>query len=171
VADSRITKKHLAEALKGLMKEESFGKISVSDVCEKCNMNRKSFYYHFKDKYDLMNWIFDSEAAACIKKARVASFSELVSVFTEHFWSNRDFYRKALETQGQNSFTEHLRNRLFSIILMYIGKSTSERELNVFKAKFYADAIVCSIDNWLSSKEPLSCKEISLFICSAIDVR
>ena len=41
--------------------EQSFEKISVSDICERCGMNRKSFYYHFKDKYDLVNWIFDTE--------------------------------------------------------------------------------------------------------------
>ena len=46
------------EALKGLMAEMPFEKINVSQICERCGMNRKSFYYHFKDKYDLVNWIF-----------------------------------------------------------------------------------------------------------------
>ena len=59
MADSNITKKALAEALKELMEEKSFEKINIGDICEKCEMNRKSFYYHFKDKYDLVNWIFD----------------------------------------------------------------------------------------------------------------
>ena len=57
MADSNITKKALAGALKELMDTKPFQKISVSDICERCQMNRKSFYYHFKDKYDLMNWI------------------------------------------------------------------------------------------------------------------
>ena len=58
MAESSITKNALAEALKGLMMEKNFEKISVSDICDRCNMNRKSFYYHFRDKYDLLNWIF-----------------------------------------------------------------------------------------------------------------
>ena len=41
--------------------EKTFDKINISDICEPCYMNRKSFYYHFKDKYDLVNWIFDTE--------------------------------------------------------------------------------------------------------------
>lgn len=61
MADSNITKQALAGALKELIEEQSFEKISVSDICEGCGMNRKSFYYHFKDKYDLVNWIFDTE--------------------------------------------------------------------------------------------------------------
>ncbi len=50
MTDSNITKKALAAALKDLMKTTSFEKISIQDICEKCHMNRKSFYYHFKDK-------------------------------------------------------------------------------------------------------------------------
>ena len=61
MADSNITKRTLASALKELMESTPFTKITVSDICAKCNMNRKSFYYHFKDKFDLVNWIFDVE--------------------------------------------------------------------------------------------------------------
>ena len=50
MADSNITKNALAASLKNLMREKPFEKISVSDICEACGMNRKSFYYHFKDK-------------------------------------------------------------------------------------------------------------------------
>ena len=59
MSESNITKNALASSLKELMKTKNFEKISVSDICEGCNMNRKSFYYHFRDKYDLLNWIFE----------------------------------------------------------------------------------------------------------------
>ena len=52
MADSNLTKRALSAALKELMNEQPFVKISVGDICERCEMNRKSFYYHFKDKYD-----------------------------------------------------------------------------------------------------------------------
>ena len=55
MADSSITKNALAMALKQLMKTQGFDKISVSEICKECGMNRKSFYYHFRDKYDLVN--------------------------------------------------------------------------------------------------------------------
>ena len=55
-ADSNLTKRALAAAMKELMEQMPFSKISVSDIAEQCGMNRKSFYYHFKDKYDLVNW-------------------------------------------------------------------------------------------------------------------
>jgi len=64
VAESNITKKALSSALKELIQEKPFEKISVADICQKCNLNRQSFYYHFKDKYDLVNWVFDTEFIA-----------------------------------------------------------------------------------------------------------
>lgn len=49
MADSYITKRALATSLRELMQEQPFDKISVSQICDGCGMNRKSFYYHFKD--------------------------------------------------------------------------------------------------------------------------
>ena len=69
MADSSITKRALAQAMKDLMAKQPFAKISVGDICETCGMNRKSFYYHFRDKYDLVNWIFDSEFLASVQAA------------------------------------------------------------------------------------------------------
>ena len=58
------TKKIMAKAFKELLLEVPFQKISVNDICEKCGMNRKSFYYHFCDKYDIANSVFDIEFPA-----------------------------------------------------------------------------------------------------------
>ena len=61
MADSNITKNALAAAMKKLMREKKLSKISIADICGECGMNRNSFYYHFRDKYDLVNWIFYTE--------------------------------------------------------------------------------------------------------------
>ena len=71
MADSNITKRALASALRELMDEVPFDKIQVAHICERCDMNRKSFYYHFKDKYDLLNWIFDTEIISFAQRLTV----------------------------------------------------------------------------------------------------
>lgn len=73
LADSNITKRALAAALKELMEEFPFIKISVADICAKCDINRKTFYYHFKDKYDLVNWIYDTEFMEAIRRKSYTS--------------------------------------------------------------------------------------------------
>ena len=78
MADSNITKRALALAMKELMKTTPFSKISVGDICEKCEMNRKSFYYHFKDKYDLINWIYSTEFIANMQQRIYSSEWDLI---------------------------------------------------------------------------------------------
>ncbi len=51
-------KQILSESLIDLVNKKSLNKITVQMIVDNCNMTRQTFYYHFKDKYDLANWIF-----------------------------------------------------------------------------------------------------------------
>jgi probable dihydroxyacetone kinase regulator len=55
---SLSTKRALAESFKKLLRRQSFDKITVKEIVEDCGVNRQTFYYHFHDIYDLMEWIF-----------------------------------------------------------------------------------------------------------------
>lgn len=123
MADSNITKKALANALKELMSEVPFEKINVAQICERCDMNRKSFYYHFKDKYDLVNWIFDVEFISILSSENFNFVNttledrlKFLDILCETFYENRVFYRKILKIKGQNSFSEHFRECVHPIL-------------------------------------------------------
>ena len=107
--DANITKSALARAMKKLMNEKGFQKISVTDICESCGMNRKSFYYHFKDKYDLMNWIFYTEFISMITLEDIKSGWDLLTSVIRLFYNDQSFYKIAMKTEGQNSFREYFR--------------------------------------------------------------
>ena len=53
---SQVTKRALEASLKKLLLEKPLHKITVSDITEDCGINRMTFYYHFKDIYDLVEW-------------------------------------------------------------------------------------------------------------------
>ncbi len=55
---STTTKESLAAALKQMMNVKPIGKITVKDLVEICGVNRQTFYYHFDDVYDLLEWVF-----------------------------------------------------------------------------------------------------------------
>ena len=61
VSESSITKKIIATGFKELMQKKPFEKITISDIANVCGINRQTFYYHFQDKYDLLNQIFCNE--------------------------------------------------------------------------------------------------------------
>ena len=156
MADSNITKAALAGALRELMEEQPFEKIQIAQICERCGMNRQSFYYHFKDKYDLVNWIFDTEfiafATAGTKVLPADDRWELIERACEHFYENRSFYRKALAVRGQNSLSDHLREHLLPIIKMRIANTVGEDVADEFTTNFFADATLCAIERWLLDK-------------------
>lgn len=60
---SEITKLAICEALKRILEHKALDNITIKDITDECGINRMTFYYHFRDIYDLVEWIlsYDSE--------------------------------------------------------------------------------------------------------------
>ena len=58
---SELTKKALAVSLKKLLSRKELSKITIANITDECGVNRQTFYYHFKDIYDLLEWIYKNE--------------------------------------------------------------------------------------------------------------
>ncbi len=43
------------------MAEHTLNKITVKEIVNRCGVNRQTFYYHFRDIYDLLDWMFINE--------------------------------------------------------------------------------------------------------------
>lgn len=140
--------------MKQLMERQEFSKISIGEICELCRMNRKSFYYHFRDKYDLVNWIFYTEFIETVRSYEEADESFDRWLYLEglcgYFYRNRRFYLNALEVQGQNSFRDYFRELLQVVISDYMADVfPAGDEDSRFFAAFYSDAFVVAIERWL----------------------
>ena len=53
---SQTTKRALEASLKHLLAKKPLDKITINDIAEECGISRMTFYYHFKDIYDLIEW-------------------------------------------------------------------------------------------------------------------
>ena len=153
--DSSLTKRALAQTMKELMARESFSKISVGEICEACGMSRKSFYYHFRDKYDLVNWIFDTEFIEVIQKCGVSGGTDILNSMCRYFYEEQRFYRSALEIEGQNSFREHFTEVITPLIHSIAGELFSNQEDEEFFTVFFSDAVLASIVRWLTKGTPM----------------
>ena len=56
------TKRALAASFKKLLASNPLNKITVKDIVEDAQVNRQTFYYHFHDVYDLIQWILEEES-------------------------------------------------------------------------------------------------------------
>ena len=148
------TKYALAQSLKSLMAKRSFAKISVADLCENCGMSRKSFYYHFQDKYDLVHWIFQVEFIQTIQDGDHPGSWELFSQLCRYFYQERDFYRRAIQIQGQNSFRDYFCEAIAPAIEDMASEWMEGGRDKKFYTTFFGDAILTSVLRWLSSPQP-----------------
>ena len=167
MADSNITKKALANALKELMEEAPFDKINVAQICEKCHMNRKSFYYHFKDKYDLINWIYDTEFIMLSERKNYADVFVFFEELCQYLYANRSFYRRALKIKGQNSFSDHFTERLHPIIVEEL-KPIFGVDTRDFHVLFFSDAFVSIIRRWIIELDEMDADEFFRMVRSII---
>ncbi len=155
MAEAGVTKKVLAYALKSLMALRPLSKITVGDICEACDMNRKSFYYHFRDKYDLVNWIFYTEFFDEFHRDAPEGADALLRL-CEFFEKHREFYRNALRQQGQDSFYEYLGQVIAPVISNRLAPYFSTDPHREFYTDLimhiYRDAIV----RWVMEQENIS---------------
>lgn len=149
MSDSTSTRKALAASMKKLMRQKPFEKISVSDICADCGINRKSFYYHFRDKYDLVNWIFYTGFMEEIGTGgRIVGWDLLVRI-CRYFYREKDFFRPALSFEGQNSLRDYITEVLQPMSDDFLeGIFPGYRE-DRFTATFLKDALTGSITRWL----------------------
>ena len=126
--------------------------ISVKDIVKDCGLTRQAFYYHFKDKYDLMNWIYYTETARFMSSYNnVEHWLDGMVDLCNYMRQNRTFYMNALNTTGQNSFQEYLHNYIQNISISAIENiQNTEYDENKwgFTIKFISTAFVGMIVRW-----------------------
>jgi probable dihydroxyacetone kinase regulator len=156
--ESMITKRALADAIKLLMEQEPLTKITVGDICQKCGMSRKGFYYHFKDKYDLVNWIFYTDFIIRVKQANYADIWEFLDDICSYFYENRKFYINAFQVEGQNSFTEYFNQIMQPLTEDYLYQvfDAEPDDMSRFYSVFFTDAFRISIMRWLKEETQIS---------------
>ncbi len=66
---SKFTKAAIVNSFYKLIEQKSFEKITVKDIVDDCGINRKTFYYYFKDIYDLIEYVFRAEIEGYVETA------------------------------------------------------------------------------------------------------
>ena len=151
MADSKTTKTAFAEAVKKLVCEKPFEKISIGEICDLCDMNRKSFYYHFHDKYELIIWIFDTEYATRVENSD--DLWQSISALCEYFYRNKSFYEKILLVNGQNCFEEHFSALCKRRFKERIRHRLGEEFISDKNISLYSSFFVYSVCTWLTGND------------------
>lgn len=158
--EQTITKQAIIYSFKKLMKEKQFDKISISDITNVCNLNRQTFYYHFQDKYELMNWIYYNEIfLPLVKKLENNNYEEAFRNMFTTMYEEKYLYNNALSMNTEYGFKQYLYSVLEELIKMNIQNKKSQ------DIKFYTYGLVGLIIEWVQTGMKESPEELASWTC------
>ena len=101
------TKREFAEAFMALAEEKEIEKITIQDLLNRCQTSRQTFYNHFRDKYDLISWIYEDMADQILQfyQADVPLFDFIKQMYG-YIYQHKTFFCKAIRLEGQNTLLQ-----------------------------------------------------------------
>ena len=151
---SEITKKALAESLKKLLSKNKLNKITIKEITEDCGVNRQTFYYHFKDIYDLLEWIYKNEVIQEIEeKTTYETWQQGFLYIFEYILKNKEFVKNTYNSISREYLLRFIYLQTNKLLIDFIDKESEGMNIKVedkkFMADFYKYGFVGILQEWI----------------------
>lgn len=156
MTESEKNKLAIAEAMKQLMRSTPIEKITTDQILKNAGVSRRSFYRYFKDKYDLVEWIYNYEFCRFVEVRPEKSIWEYYPEILRSLRADPEFYGNAFAFTGQNSFRAFCFEKLFPLIMTDFGDIFPNTETARFVIRRYVYMFFDGYNWWLKQKEPMS---------------
>ena len=151
---SSITKQALEHALKSLLLKKPFHKITINDITEECGVSRMTFYYHFKDIYDLVEWSFIEDAARALEGKK--SYDTWQEGFLNIFHAvleNKPFITNVCRSVSREQVENYLYQLTYDLLEGVVEEQAAgmsvRQEDKAFIANVYKYAFVGLMLDWI----------------------
>ncbi|WP_342046134.1 TetR/AcrR family transcriptional regulator [Bacillus sp. OTU530] len=169
--DLRIlkTRKAIKEAFLTLLQTKGYERITIQDIADEAMINRNTFYLHYVDKPDLMEYLCqesmeklnvcfdldmkDKDIHAIDKEMFISSLSEMFKAIE----ANIVFFRTMLSQNGQPNFSTYLKEALKDFILSGIGDHNQKMKVGL---EYIISGLVGVICMWILDPEYLVVEEV-----------
>lgn len=171
----QTTKDLLAESLKDLAQVKSVDKITVKELTRNCGLTAPTFYNHFRDKYELMAWIYNQRVETSLKNlGNGDSFEDVICEWMEVVREDEKFYMNLLKNAvGQNSFRYATNDHAIKLIVEWIKTRHGMNELPLevyFCVKFFMRGVSELVNDWCLGQSESTPREMAKLFVSAMPV-
>mgnify|MGYP002561772294 FL=1 len=151
---SQITKRALVQSLKNLLQQKPLSKITISDITEDCGISRMTFYYHFKDIYDLVEWACAEDAARALQNKKTydtwqQGFVQIFHAVRENKVFVMNVYRCVNREQVEKYLVPLTDQLIMGVITERAAGMTVREADQQFIAQVYSYAFVGIMLDWI----------------------
>jgi probable dihydroxyacetone kinase regulator len=144
----------LAESFKQLVKKRPIEKITIKEITSLAGVIRPTFYNHFQDKYELLEWIIRRDVVEPIYPMVGKSRSdEALAMIYEALLKDAEFYSRARKLEGQNSFESIVYKCMEDALIRAVDERDPKEELEQLPMRdiirYYARSMCFFILNWI----------------------
>ncbi len=158
----------IADSLKALLTKKTMEKITVSDITELAGIIRPTFYNHFSDKYEILEYILWQDLLLPCKPLLMNDMiTEAVTLLFSNIKRDFDFYSNAIRIEGQNSFESIAQKEVASMLLEIINESDVKPNFRYqwltseMIAEYFAHSMVYAAITWIRRQYTISPKELA----------
>lgn len=151
---SQVTKRALSASLKNMLLKKPLTNITIKDITADCGVNRMTFYYHFQDIYDLVEWTCEEEASKAL--AGQKTYNTWKEGFLNIFHAvqdNRPFIMNVYHSVSREQVEIYLYKLVYHLIIGVVEEKSVEMVIHEddkqFIADFYKYAFVGILLNWI----------------------
>lgn len=151
---SQTTKRALEASLKHLLAKKPLDKITINDIAEDCGISRMTFYYHFKDIYDLIEWSCIEEASRVIEGNKTYDTWQagFLHIF-EAVLANKPFVMNVYHSVSREQIELFLYQVTYDLLIAVVEEKAAGLQVReadkVFIADFYKYAFVGLMLDWI----------------------
>ena len=168
---------HVADSLKELTEKHPIEKITIKEITDKAGVIRPTFYNHFQDKYELIEWIINHELLEPIRPLIDAGmvFEAIVLMLT-NVSANVTFYKKALRMEGPVTFNDIAMKAVYELFLGILNEKSSGKKPKYkwltpeVVSTYYAQSLCFITEGWISQGvgeiEPREMAEAFMYLIS-----
>lgn len=144
----------LSQSLYYRVIEKPFEKITIKQICDKTGVIRGTFYNHFIDKYEALEYLVHQMLLEDETLNDEIDIDHLMKKFFCIVYDHQQFFTRCFQIDGQNSFESMLQNIFCEILNYFFNEDIIELRgiptNKEFLSSFYSQSVIYILKYWVT---------------------